>query len=135
VDGGGGLFSDGFQVRPFPFDGVEIGAVGGETFEHVAGVADEGLNGGAFVERRVVHDKNGARRQFWRRVPFDPWAKGVRVDVGLKKSDRQKTASDQGADGVGSSRCAPVAYAGAAASNLGPAKRRAAGHGRSRFRR
>jgi hypothetical protein len=28
----------------------------------VAGVADEGLNGGAFVERRVVHDKNGERR-------------------------------------------------------------------------
>jgi hypothetical protein len=62
VDGGGGLFSDGFQVRPFPFDGVEIGAVSGEIFERMAGVADEGLNGGAFVERRVVHEKNGARR-------------------------------------------------------------------------
>ena len=40
VDGALGFSSEGFGLRPFMFDGVKIGGIGGEIEERVSGPSD-----------------------------------------------------------------------------------------------
>jgi hypothetical protein len=51
-----------FKCARFRSTGLRSGLSAGRYASVWPAFADEGLNGGAFVERRVVHDKNGARR-------------------------------------------------------------------------
>lgn len=59
IDSTVGLFANGFGLRPFVLDGVEVWRVRREVFEDVTGLAKGLLNIGALVESGVIEEDNG----------------------------------------------------------------------------
>ncbi len=80
VDGALPFSPSGFGLRPFVFDGIEIGRIGGEIEERVSGLLDGLLAVLAFVESRV----------------------------GLEQADGQQKFADQSADGICAASGLPV---------------------------
>lgn len=99
---------DGLRLRPFVFDGVEIGAVWGKELEVMSCVADGLFDIVALVERGVVHDQRGARREFRDQVLSDPAVEDIGVDVGVEQADGEHDPSRKRADNIGAASCMPV---------------------------
>ena len=102
------MFANGFGLRPFVLDGVEVWRVRREVFEDVTGLAKGLLNIGAFVEGGVIQDDNGGRGQLGQEDVLNPGEEDIGVDTAFKKTDGDQMEAEQGTDDVGAAPGLPV---------------------------
>ena len=100
VDGAKGLLADGFGLRPFMLDGIEIGGIRRQVFQGVAGLAKGVLNVGAFVEGGVIEDDHGGGRQLRKEHAVGPSEEDLGVDAGFKKADGDELGTQKGTDHI-----------------------------------
>jgi hypothetical protein len=110
-DGEAGFSAERFGVGPFVFDGIEIGAVGGEIFEGMVGAGAGLLDVLAFVEGGVVHDDHASLGQLGQEILPDPGSEDLGIDSEAEPCDRQQATANQRADDVGAAAGRPVVRA------------------------
>src|SRR5215469_2539278 len=110
-DGEAGFSAERFGLGPFVFDGIEIGAVGGEIFEGMLGAGDGLLGVLSFVEGGVVHDHDASCGQLGQELLPDPGSEDLGIDSEAEQSDRQQATANQRADDVGAASGMPVVCA------------------------
>ena len=76
-DGEAGFSAERFSLGPGVFDGIEIGAVGGEIFEGMLGAGDGLLGVLSFVEGGVVHDHDASCGQLGQELLPDPGSEDI----------------------------------------------------------
>ena len=107
-DGEAGFSAERFGLGPFVFDGIEIGAVGGEIFEGMLGAGDGLLGVLSFVEGGVVHDDHASLGQLGQEILPDPGSEDIGIDSEAEQCDRQQATANQCADDVGAAAGMPV---------------------------
>lgn len=107
-DGEAGFSAERFSLGPFVFDGIEIGAVGGEIFEGMVGADDGMLGVRSFVEGGVVHHHDASCGQLGQQLLPDPSSEDLGIDSEAEQSDRKQATAHQRADDVGAASGMPV---------------------------
>jgi hypothetical protein len=81
---------DGFGLRPFLLDGIEIWAVGRKKLDSVSPLFNGSDDIRSFVEGGPVQNDDSSIRRYWQECIPHPTQENVGVDVAVPKIHRQK---------------------------------------------
>ncbi len=104
--------ADGFGVRPFVLDRIEVGAIGRQILQRMPGMDHGRLGIHPFVERGIIHDEDRCGWQLGQQVLLGPGGKDIGIHVGIEQADRQQVLPNQRTKHVSPPAGMPVVHAG-----------------------
>jgi hypothetical protein len=111
--------ADGFGLRPFLLNGIEVRTVGREELNRMSPMFDGGNDVYSFVERCPVQDDDRIIRHDRQESLLHPTEEDVGVDVAVPEIYRQECERQDGTDGVQSAFGMPVPLPEASCSCTG----------------